>query len=399
MGGLIKGRQTQEREKHLKTQYVHNDIGTAAVGYVVVPPEMGLDDYIEDCYRTNTVTIWGGRGFGYFNCVHVTSNVMQEIQFPENPEEDNRGSAVIWIKDENSGLPVIVGVLLNQSDILPQETNQFRLKRCINDKRAIEVFLDAKSAAMFVNITGDSEDSADLNIKVTSENKDSVINVYSDGDINVSAGQNVKVESAESIDVAVKEDGLRKTHIHLGVNEGITATIQKKIGISITDDDREEKTTIVYEQDKGLKYDDEFDNHLSVEDGKVELKVAEDKAEFTYEKGSGFTYKDEFNNEIVCKDKEVDIKSQKIVETGDIQHNNGGEKMVKGDTLKDLLDKLCGHVSDICTAAMAITVTCGMPGSPSTPPVNAAQFASAQAQVNAIKGQLQQILSQKSTLD
>ena len=85
MGGLIKGRQTQEREKHLKTQYVHNDIGTAAVGYVVVPPEMGLDDYIEDCYRTHTVTIWGGRGFGFFNCVHVTSRVMQEIQFPENP--------------------------------------------------------------------------------------------------------------------------------------------------------------------------------------------------------------------------------------------------------------------------------------------------------------------------
>ena len=393
MGGLIKGRQTQEREKHLKTQYVHNDIGTAAVGYIVVPPEMGLDDYIEDCYRTHTVTLWGGRGYGYFNCVHVTSNVMQEIQFPENPEENNRGSAVIWIKDENSGLPVIVGVLLNQSDILLQETNQFRLKRCINDKRAIEVFLDAKSASMFVNITGDSDDSADLNIKITSDNKDSVINVYSDGDINVSAGQNVKVESAESIDVAVKEDGLRKTHIHLGVNEGITATIQKKIGISITDDDREEKTTIVYEQDKGLAYDDEFDNHVSVEDGKVKLKVAEDKAEFTYEKGDGFTYKDEHNNEITCKNGEVNITSQKVT------HNSGSEPMVLGDTLKNLLDNLCQQVNDLCTAAMAITVTCGMPGSPSTPPVNAARFGAIQGQVNSIKGQLQNALSQKSKLE
>ena len=93
------------------------------------------------------------------------------------------------------------------------------------------------------------------------------------------------------------------------------------------------------------------------------------------------------------------MTSQKIVEKGDIQHNNGSEKMVKGDTLKNLLDQLCTKMSDICTAAMAITVTCGMPGSPSTPPVNVAQFASAQAQVNAIKSQLDTILSQKSTLD
>ena len=396
---LFKGRQQKEREARRQTQRVNNNIGTAAVGYVVIPQGMDPDAYIEDCYRTNTITMWGGRGFGLFNSVYVSAQVMQDIQFPQNPEEINRGSAVIWVKDENSQLPVVIGTLSNADEILPHETNQFRLKRNINDKRAIEVFLDAKSAAMFVNITGDDEESADLNIKVTSENKDSVINVYSDSNINVSSGKNVTIDSADSIDVMVKEDGLRKTNIHLGVGSGVEATIQKRIGITITDDDREEVASISYEHETGFTYEDEYDNKVTCSDGEVTLNVAEDKAEFKYKKGDGFSYKDEHNNEILCKNGEIDLTSQKIVEKGNIQHNNGGEKMVKGDTLKNLLDQLCSQVSDICTAAMAITVTCGMPGSPSTPPVNMAQFASAQAQVNTIKSQLDTMLSQKSKLD
>lgn len=57
-------------------------IGSAGVGFVVVPSEVDRVQYINDCYRTNTLTINGGKGYGYFSGVHADINVMQCIKFP-----------------------------------------------------------------------------------------------------------------------------------------------------------------------------------------------------------------------------------------------------------------------------------------------------------------------------
>ena len=56
------------------------------------------------------------RGYGYFSGVHADINVMQNITFPT--DEENRGTAVVWVKDAISQLPVIVGVLRKQNEVL-----------------------------------------------------------------------------------------------------------------------------------------------------------------------------------------------------------------------------------------------------------------------------------------
>lgn len=397
---MVLSRNQKAREASRYTQTIKNEIGNAGVGYVVIPPSITPEEYIEDCYRTNTVTIWGGRGYGFFNGIHVTEQAMQDIQFPVDSEDNKRGSAVVWIKDDNSQLPVVIATIRQQDDFFSLEQNQYRLNRCIDDKRSIEVFIDAKTASMFVNIVGDNEEAADFTIKVTSENKDSVINVYSDNEIDVSAENKVHVHSTDEVDISVDKEGITQTKITCKVDEGKSSVIQKKIDLVVTDEDGEEQMHASYETENGFLYEDEFDNKVACADGEVTLNVAEDKAEFKYKKGDGFSYKDEFDNEVICKNGEINLTSKKIVEKADtINHNNGGEPMVLGNTLKDLLDQLCSQVSNICTAASTLIVTCGMPGSPSSPPTNAAQFIAAQSQVNAIKGRLQQILSQKSNLD
>ena len=361
---------------------IPNNIGSAGVGFVVIPEKAVVDEYIQDCFRTNTLTIWGGRGYGYFSDIHVAENVMQQIKFPENPEEFNRGSAVVWVKDETSQLPVVVASLRLQEDFFPQQANQYRIQKSVDDKRTVELFMDANTASIILNIAGDSDEGGDLNIKVTSENKDSVININCDNEINV-CGKKVNIVGTESVEVSVDKDGITKTSISCAVDEGITAEVQKKIGITITDDDGEEKATMGYEYETGLTYKDEFDNEITCGDGEIDVKVAEDKAEFKYKKDDGFTYKDQFNNEIVCKNGEIDITGQTIKESGTIQHNSGSEPMVKGQTLMNWLNNLC-------TAVMAITVPTAV--GPSGVPVNAAQFAT-------LQGQLNNILSQKSKLE
>ena len=361
---------------------VDNNIGNAGVGFVVIPENANVDAYIQDCYRTNTLTIWGGRGYGYFSDIHVDEQVMQQIKFPENPEEYNRGSAVVWIKDDNSQLPVVIASIRSQEDFFPQQPNQYQIKKNIDDKRTVELLMDANTASIILNIVGDSEESGDLNIKVTSDNKDSVINVNSDNKINI-CGNKVNVVGTDSVEVRVNKDGLTKTSIACAVDNGVSAEIQKKIGISITDDDGEEKASVAYEYETGFTYKDEFDNEITCSDGEIDIKVSEDKAEFKYKKNDGFKYSDQFNNEIVCKNGEVDITSQTIKQNGNVQHNSGTEPMVKGQTLMSWLNNLC-------TALMAITVPTAV--GPSGVPVNAPQFGALQAQLN-------NILSQKSKLE
>ena len=86
---------------------------------------------------------------------------------------------------------------------------------------------------------------------------------------------------------------------------------------------------------------------------------------------------DQFENEITLKDDEINVVGKKI------NHNEGKEPMVLGDTLKGIL-------SDLIDAITAITVV--TPAGSSSVPSNAVQFAQ-------IKAKLSNILSQKSNLE
>lgn len=104
----------------------------------------------------------------------------------------------------------------------------------------------------------------------------------------------------------------------------------------------------------------------------------------------GITFNDEEESitietskkQIVINSTGVSLVSDKI-SLGTL--NTSNEKAILGDTLKGILN-------DLLSAIQALTVTCTSPGSPSSVPVNIAQFV-------AIQGQLESILSSKVTLD
>ena len=149
-----------------------------------IPEGADRQAYIRDCYRTQTLTINAGIGYGFFSNVLTDQSVMQNIHFPEG--EENRGSAVIWIKDEVSNLPIIVASLRKQDDFYVLSGNQFRLAR-ETEETSVEVFIDGNTSTLHVNVVGNNANPSKLNIKLSSENKDSVFNLSSDGDINISA--------------------------------------------------------------------------------------------------------------------------------------------------------------------------------------------------------------------
>ncbi len=88
------------------------------------------------------------------------------------------------------------------------------------------------------------------------------------------------------------------------------------------------------------------------------------------------------SNTVMMDSKGFNIISDKI-NLGKL--DGAKEKAVYGDPLKNILN-------DLLTALEVLTVTCTAPGTPSSPPINLAQF-------TLLKGRLNCILSNKVTLD
>lgn len=226
-----------EEEDVLGIRNLDTGVGSAGVGFVVVPSEVDREQYISDCYRTNTLTINGGKGYGYFSGVHADINVMQNIKFPT--DETNRGTPVVWVKDAVSQLPVIIGVLRKQNEYYSLAENQYRVGRG-TETRNVEVFIDGTTTALQVTLLGDKDEPANVDIKITSENKDSVFNMFCDNEINITSEKTINI------------------------------TANQKASLNITEKGKD-KATFVYELGKGFAYKDEFENEIVAKDGEVDI--------------------------------------------------------------------------------------------------------------------------------
>ena len=216
-----------------------NNIGTAGVGFVVVPQGVDRQEYIDDCYHTNTVTISGGMGYGYFCNVNVDVNTMQLLEFPSNVGRDIRGTAVVWVKDSVHNVPVIVACLRKQEDFYILQENQYLVKRK-TQTTSVLLYADGSQAQYEVNIVGDREHPSLMDIKITSENADSVFNLYVDKELNVSSRKKINIVSESELNVNIKEDG-------------------------------DVKTEITYKQGEGFHYKDEFGNEIKCKDGEINI--------------------------------------------------------------------------------------------------------------------------------
>jgi len=281
-------------------------VGSAGVGFVVVPVEKDREQYINDCYRTSTLSISGGMGYGFFNGVYCPTNVLENIQFPV---DDSRGTPVVWVRDAMSGLPVIVASLRKQGDYYGLGEHKWRISRGM-EQRNVEICVDGENSEIDINIIGDESQPANLNIKVNSKNRDSVINLSCDNVIKLESENEIILESNKKTTLLVKEEG-------------------------------------------------------------------KEKCSLTYEIGVGLKYIDEFENEIISNENNLKLVSKTI------NHNEGSEPMVLGDTLESLLKDLINAITKI-----TVPTPTGISGTP----INSAVF-------KTISSKLNTFLSKISNLD
>ena len=213
-------------------------IGQSGVGFIVVPDDNTREQYIKDCYRTSTVTINGGYGYGYISSVKIFPDVLQKIKFPIT--QNDRGTPVFWVRENFSNRPIVVGILSEEGYTNLLKENQQRIVQQIGDN-IVEIFLDANSALLNINVVGTSETPSTINVKNSSGSDKSVLNIETDGQASVSANT-------------------------------IVATSRKEFNIFLKNSKNEELISITGNEEK-TEYKDHFKNKIVSDKDNVNIQV------------------------------------------------------------------------------------------------------------------------------
>lgn len=181
-------------------------IPMSGVGYVIVPSGSDTTEYVQRCYRNQTISISGGKGCSAMHNVKITTETLHNVKFPSG---NKLGSAVVWIRDSFTNRPVVIGTLnsLNLSN-----TNQQRIFQEVGDK-IVEVFLDALNGKINIVASGSSGANSEVNIRACSgKDEGDVVNLVSNDKINVE-GKRLITYLTKNMDLTINDGEKDILHI------------------------------------------------------------------------------------------------------------------------------------------------------------------------------------------
>lgn len=264
----------------------NNGIPLSGIGYIVIPKECNVSEYIQNCYRNSSVSISGGYGCTYMHNVRITIDALNKIKFPTNQEF---GSPVVWIRDSFTNRAVVIGVLTDGGESNLTGIHQQRIHQELASQIS-EIFLDAINSRVIITALGNDNIPSEVVIKASSGNDE---------------GDAVKLVSKDIIEGEGKRFKLLLTdNFDILINDG-----EKDI-ISIKGNS------------EAFELKDQFGNFLNFNKESVELK-------------------DQFDNSVLLNEDNVKVTTKKF------NVGEGSEQMVLGNTLLSLLEQLIDAISSL----------------------------------------------------
>jgi hypothetical protein len=147
-------------------------------GYIIIPKDVDRDHFIQQCYRSERVSILIDNGGGVVHDCYINRDALKNVIFPASAEK--LGSCVIFITDAHSGHPVVFGVLSKEDESQLLREGFFKLIKEFNGC-VVGVTGDAKTGVLNLMVTGGTL--TRLNILVSNADKNALINVQCRGDV------------------------------------------------------------------------------------------------------------------------------------------------------------------------------------------------------------------------
>lgn len=247
---------------YVSTRPIGGKMGTAGMANIIIPADIDVADYIQKCYRTNTISIALESG-GIIDNVSIIKSALNEISFPK--ERVLLGSQVLWVNNPKKNNPIVIGIINNNGEFIDLSKDKSVLRRTANGFTN-EIIVDSEKGVIILNSNSTNESGGDIHIIATNRDKNAKLNVNIIGSINI---------KSNSFEILNKD----------------------KISFTIKDLDIDNNVTeISYEKAIGLTYKDEFGNKGYINSGNIQFKP---NSKFNIGDGSeplilGQTFKDIF---------------------------------------------------------------------------------------------------------
>jgi hypothetical protein len=147
------------------------------IGYIAVPEGVERDEYVDNCYRRERVSVLSDQGGFMIHDCYISKEAIKDIRFPVN--KNKRGSGVVYVYDSNSTKPIIIGIVSDESETDLLDEGKFKLDKIFKNNR-VQVIGNAKKGNLFLNIETFDDNDANLNIAISSK-KNSKLNITLNG--------------------------------------------------------------------------------------------------------------------------------------------------------------------------------------------------------------------------
>ncbi len=215
--------------KYVSTRPVSGTKDSAGIGYVIIPRGVDKKKFIEQCFRTGTISLLLENG-GVIDDVLITKSVINQIDFPES--FNKKGSLLVWVNQPKKQRPIVIGSLSNANEFVNFSKNKSALRRATANFVS-EVLVDAQNGSVIITSNSSVEGGGDIYIISTNKNKKSKLNIEVSGSINIKSPDFILTNS-NKLSLIIKDKSID-----------------------------EEITEITYEKGIGFSYSDEFGNKMT----------------------------------------------------------------------------------------------------------------------------------------
>ncbi len=173
----------QESTYNIGIQQDAGEMFAAGIAYIILPSDVTREQYIRECYKTATVSIYSEFN-GFTNRVPIDIYSLNFVKFPL--ERKQYGSAVSFIVNPISNTPLITGIYF-KGDETASELNehQFTFKRDFNGN-VVEISGSPKDNCLVLNVNS-SDVGGQLQINVKSNDESGKVSINVDGDCEINS--------------------------------------------------------------------------------------------------------------------------------------------------------------------------------------------------------------------
>jgi hypothetical protein len=224
-------------KKYVSNRPISGSMDVVGIGYIVVPPQIDINEYIEHSFRTGTISLALENG-GIIDNVAITKEAIQNLNFPES--STTLGSQILYVSLPRKNQPIAIGSISKNNEFVNFSKNKSSLRRATKNYVS-EVLVDADKGTIIITSNSSVIGGGDIYILSTNKDKSSKLTLVVSKDINISS-------------------------------QNFTLTNSKKLSFIVKDKDIDNNITqITYEKGVGLTYNDEFGNKIICSSDNIQL--------------------------------------------------------------------------------------------------------------------------------